>query len=136
MSRVSFDFDRTMSKEHVQEYAKELITQGHEVWVTTSRYDEAHMHLYNRADWTDAGQEDLWEVVDRLSIPRWHVRFTNMECKWTYLDRTHFVWHLDDDELELSNARLYGCSVPMIQVQSGGWKQKCDRLLKKKQDGK
>ena len=95
--------------------------QDHEVWVVTSRFDEAHIHLYHRDDWTKAGQDDLWEVVDKLCIPRHHVRFTNMEFKNTYLDNTHFVWHLDDDETEITEARNNHCSVPFIQVQSGGW---------------
>lgn len=129
--KVSIDFDKTLSKPCVQEYAKELLEQGHEIWVVTSRFDECHIHLYQRTEWTEAGQDDLWEVVDDLGIPRHHVRFTNMESKWMYLDRTHFVWHLDDDYVEINDAKHHGCSVPFIQVQSSGWKQKCNRLLNK-----
>jgi len=136
MAKVSMDFDKTMSKPHVQEYAKQLLDQGHEVWVVTARYDECHIHLYNRTEWTEAGQQDLWDVVDGLGIPRHHVRFMNMEPKYTYLDRTHFVWHLDDDFVEISDAKRYGCSVPFIQVEAGSWKNKCERILKKKTNGK
>lgn len=124
--KVSFDFDGTLSTEYVQEYAKELIDAGHEVWVVTTRYDENHKHRYELNPTLD----DLWEVVDNLGIPRHRVRFTCMDFKNIYLDGTSFLWHLDDNEEEFSQARIHGCSVPMISVH-GNWKMKCDRLIKK-----
>ena len=90
--KISFDFDGTLEHEDVQEYAAELIGRGIEVWVVTTRWDENHKHKYPM----NATLNDLWEVVDRLGIPRWHVRFTCMEWKATYLKGTNFVWHLDD----------------------------------------
>lgn len=35
--KVSFDFDGTLEPPIVQQYAKELIEKGIEVWVVTSR---------------------------------------------------------------------------------------------------
>lgn len=35
--KVSFDFDDTLSKPKVQEYAKELINRGIEVYIVTAR---------------------------------------------------------------------------------------------------
>lgn len=123
--KVSFDFDGTLSEEHVQDYAQELIEQGVEVWVVTTRWDENHKHKYELNPTID----DLWEVVDRLGIPRHRVRFTCMEWKYTYLNGTTFSWHLDDNEEEFSYARIHGCNVPMISVHGGGWKEKCNRVM-------
>jgi hypothetical protein len=128
--KLSFDFDGTLEHQTVQEYAKELIDQGHEVWVVTTRWDENHRHRYFHKPTLD----DLWTVVDRLGIPRWRVRFTCMEWKHTYLDGTQFVWHLDDNEEEFKEAEKNGCNVPMIDVLASDWKHKCDLLLKRETD--
>ena len=139
--KVSFDFDGTLENEHVQDYAKELIKRGIEVWIVTTRYDANHQHKWIRqfpdAEWAliyDKHNGDpnfhVWGVAEKLGIPKHHVRFTCMEWKHKYLDGTKFVWHLDDNPEEFSKARQNGCSVPMIQVESGNWKQKCDQLIK------
>ena len=137
MERVSVDFDRTLSTEAVQKYVQELQERGYEVWVVTSRYDEAHIHLYERSDWTDAGQSDLWEVVDRLNIPREHVRFTNMTPKCHYIANTKFLFHLDDDISEILDASDFHCNVPFIfyvNEREDVWKNHCERILKHKEN--
>ena len=132
---VTFDFDKTLSRPDVQEYASALIARGIDVWVLTRRYDNLHIHKYeahnlSKDEWNN---DDVWEVVDRLGIPRWKVHFTNMEWKSDYLLGTNVLWHLDDDYMELSNIKYSGCKTIGIQVVSGGWKRKCERLLNKKQ---
>lgn len=128
--KVSFDFDGTLSEPVVQEYAQELIARGVEVWVVTTRWDENHKHKYPM----NATLDDLWEVVDKLNIPRWRVRFTCMQWKYTYLDGTQFVWHLDDNETEFDYARKHQCNVPMVWVEQKTWKEKCEELLNKPAD--
>ena len=123
--KVSFDFDGTLEFQDTQDYAAELVAKGVEVWVVTTRYDENHKHKYPM----NATLDDLWEVVDRLGIPRHRVRFTCMEWKYTYLNGTTFAWHLDDNPEEFSKAKAHGCSVPMVSVDANGWMIKCDRLL-------
>lgn len=125
--KVSFDFDGTLEHSNVQEYAKELIENGIEVWVVTTRWDENHKHKYPK----NATLDDLWEVVDRLGIPRHHVRFTCMEWKWTYLDGTNFAWHLDDNIEEFQHAKKMGCTIPMIDVVESNWKEECEAYLNK-----
>lgn len=123
--KVSFDFDGTLELVHIQEYAKKLIDQGHEVWVVTTRYDENHRHRY----FTNPTLDDLWSVVDKLGIPRHRVRFTLMEYKHKYLDGTQFIWHLDDNPEEFKHARMHGCSVPLIHVENPNWQYRCNQLL-------
>jgi hypothetical protein len=125
--KVSFDFDGTLEFSNVQSYAKQLLNDGFEVWVVTTRYDENHKHLYP----SNATLDDLWEVVDRLGIPRHHVRFTCMEWKCTYLDNTPFLWHLDDNIQELKEATKMGCSVPIVDVEANGWQDICNDIIAK-----
>lgn len=128
--KVSFDFDGTLQLEEVQEYAKQLILNGHDVWVVTTRWDENHRHRY----FDNPTLDDLWSVVDNLGIPRWKVRFTCMEWKYTYLDKTQFVWHLDDNPDEIKHARINQCSVPIMSVENPNWKYRCDQMLKRETD--
>lgn len=128
---VSFDFDSTLSRKDVQEYAKELLQRGIDVWIVTSRYDELHKHRYQH----NPTNNDLWAVIDELNIPRWKVRFTCMESKSLYLIHTKIVWHLDDDTVELYEMRYNKCQTVGISVNSGNWKQKCERYLERSAKG-
>lgn len=130
---VTFDFDGTLSRPHVQEYALELLDRGLDVWVVTSRYNNLCLAKHNNsigtAHWDN---NDLWTVVDKLGIPRWKVVFTNMEHKANFLDKTNVVWHLDDDFYELSQMRAKKCKTIGIQVSSSSWKKKCEKILNQK----
>ena len=125
---VSVDFDSTLSRRDVQEYVKKLISSGVDVWVVTSRYDDLHIHRYS----FEATNSDLWFVVDSLNIPRWKVRFTCGESKSLYLAHSNVIWHLDDDPVELFEIKNMKIKTYGIQVEAGSWKQKCNRLLNKK----
>ena len=124
-SLVTFDFDGTLSRNDVQEYALELISKGVDVWVVTSRYDELHKHRYK----INPTNDDLWDVIDKLNIPRWKVRFTCMDWKAPYLFYTKAIFHLDDNEKEFSQMRNIKCKTVGVQVSSGGFKNKCNRIL-------
>lgn len=124
------DFDSTLSRKDVQEYVKELLASGIDVWVLTSRYDQ--LHLTPNRNPNGYTNEDLWTVVDEVGIPRWKVIFSNMEWKSEYLTGTDVIWHLDDDSRELSYIRKAHIGTIGIQVEAGSWKQKCKRILKNK----
>jgi len=130
----TFDYDGTLSRPDVQEYAKQLVDRGIDVWVVTSRYDELHIHGYEgQIDPSNWNNDDIWAVVDRIGIPRWKVHFTNMEWKSEYLMGTNVIWHLDDNPKELFMIKNSGIKTIGIQVVAGSWKRKCERLLNKKQ---
>lgn len=125
-SSVSFDFDGTLSRPDVQQYAAELIRRGLNVWVVTARFDENHQYRYQN----NPANTDLWAVTDALKILPQQVRFQNMRPKAEYLEGTRIIWHLDDDPVELSQMQKSTCcSVVGISVLSGGWQQKCERAL-------
>jgi len=123
---VTFDFDKTLSKKHVQEYVKELLQMDIDVWIVTSRYDDLHTHNYDNSDYNNS---DIFAVADELNIPRWKIRFTCMEWKFEYLLGTNAIWHLDDNQTELYKLNTSGAKTIGIQVNSGSWKNKCNRLI-------
>ena len=78
---VTFDFDGTLSRKDVQEYAIELMKKRIDVWVLTTRYDELHKHRYE----PNPTNDDLWEVIYSLNIPRWKVRLEKLlKMLWEY----------------------------------------------------
>ena len=78
--RVSFDYDATLSRKDVQEFAKKLVSRGIEVWIVTSRFDDETAK--EKAWWWIKDQNNnLFEVADECGIRRENIKFTNMESK-------------------------------------------------------
>ncbi len=124
---VTFDFDDTLAKPVVQEYCKVLVKRGIDVWILTSRYDMLNIHRY--ADVEHHNHKDLWKVCEYVGIPRHKVIFTNFTSKAEYLKETNVLWHLDDNYLVLSEIKHQCPKTFGIQVNSGSWKSKCERIL-------
>ena len=119
--KVSFDFDSTLDRPVVQDYAKSLIQDNIEVWIVTSRMSKVN------TDWN----KDLFLVADKLGILKENIVFTEMSDKFEFFKDKDFIWHLDDDwvELNLINEHCkdtwgFGCFGNSV------WKNKCDKLLK------
>lgn len=122
--KVTFDFDSTLSRPEVQDYAKELINYKMDVWVLTSRFDELNKHKYPH----NPTNEDLYAVTDKLLIPREKIRFTNMRPKAEYLEGTRVLWHLDDDDVELYDIRRLTKTIGVNSLEKD-WHFKCDDIL-------
>ena len=120
--KVSFDFDATLSNLKVQEYAKELISKGVEVWICTSRFKTVNAP---NPEWND----DLLKVADEVGINRDNIIFTEHANKSEYLDGKGFVWHLDDDWIELSFIKTDTDLVGISVFGGGDWKRQCNNLL-------
>jgi len=90
--RLSFDFDSTLSIKEIEVFAKELIEDGYEVWVITTR---------NHAFFAE-----VKDVTDRLKIPSHRVIFTSGKDKYKACEDLNISIHLDDDnhEIEVINA--------------------------------
>jgi hypothetical protein len=121
--KVSIDFDGTLSHTVVEKFAERLLKLGVDVWICTLRFDDTHKDssLYHNND-------EIFAVAERLGIPRNKVVFTNYQDKDTFFkDHPDFVWHLDDDFLQLmaiSKTRVKG-----VNVLKEGWKSRCIDLL-------
>lgn len=113
---VSFDFDGTLSKKSVQNFARYCIDQGLIVWVVTSRYPITGT-IYNR---------DLFEIAHQLSIPRERIVFTSSGLKKDYFEHfPDFIFHLDDDWIELHEIEVLTDVKAIPIFGNSDWEQDC-----------
>lgn len=137
---VSFDFDETLDRRDVQEFAMDIKNKGHEIYICTSRYSDtdapkAWFPQYKSAKVTGFN-DDLYRVADLLEIPKSNIIFTNMVDKVRLLEGRNIRWHLDNDDLEIMQLRRAengGAPVPtgIFLDWDGEWKYKCWSLLEK-----
>lgn len=133
-SAVSFDFDGTLDRKDVQNFARMLVNRGFNVHIVTCRYDD--ITLYSEEFKKKYGIVNLekefaylFEVADNVGIDRENIHFTNMEMKFTFFEEhPEFLLHLDDDSLEL---RAINHSTHTIAVSSkaSNYRQKMLRIL-------
>lgn len=124
MKKVSIDFDSTLTMQHVEDFAKSLLLKGIEVHITTSRFEVGKKKFLS-----ETHNDDLFNVADRLGIPKEHIHFTNMDDKYNHLDG--FIWHLDDDWIELDLLGESDCEcIGITHIGNIKWKDECKRLLK------
>jgi uncharacterized HAD superfamily protein len=83
MSRISFDFDGVLSTSQGQQLAARKISEGNEVWILTARQSE-HRDAVDR-------------IAKKLGIEPSHVKFTNGEDKWKYVERYNIDQHYDNN---------------------------------------
>ena len=124
--KVSFDFDNTLSYKLVQDYAKSLINKGHEVFILTARYNEMKKSFYV----PNPTNEDLFEVAKKIGIKERNIIFTNMENKYTFLNDTEVLFHLDDCWQTIKEINEI-TKVTAIDVMQPKWKEQCNEILNK-----
>ena len=130
MKKVSFDYDGTLALPSVEEFAKELVEQGYDVWVVTSRVGDDDLdnsfQPWKTPDWN----RDLWESCERIGIPKDNVVFTSFKEKIDYLKDKNYIFHLDDDLYELTAIMESGDSCRPLNVGHFDWKNNCLEVLK------
>lgn len=123
---VSFDFDETLDNKRIQAYAKSLILKGIDVHITTSRYSNPTSYLP-----IIGNHNDLYDVSQKLGIEKDKIHFTEFRDKADWFIENpeyEFIWHLDNDSLEvlgINNAT----SIVGINCYNAGWKDKCNAYL-------
>ena len=127
--KVSFDFDGTLEFHDEQNYAKELVNRGIEVWIVTSRYEDTSNYSFVVPE-RSKNHKDLYDVAEKLNIPKERIHFTNMQYKSEFFKEQgkDFVWHLEDNALEIqlikSLKALHNSTVQVIDaVYGGNWKE-------------
>lgn len=132
MKKVSFDFDGCIGDSiSLQEYAIELISKGIDVWIVTTRWDRTSK--YCDPEYYKFHKNDSWLEVHglarELGIPIKNIVFTNYTWKYDkfFKFNNDFIFHIDDNSDELRNLSKVG--IVGIAYPSGGWKQKCEKLL-------
>jgi uncharacterized HAD superfamily protein len=115
MNQVSVDFDGTLSRKDVQIYIATLIARNIKVFVITSRFKKRN--------------QDLYKVTNKLKIPKDQIIMTERKPKVYFINKLNLVWHLDDNDYELSEiANNSNCKA--IDVKSQKWLSFCEKLLK------
>lgn len=129
--QVSFDFDNTLSRKDVQDYAKSLINKGFEVWILTSRYKKCNDYPWYKPSLHENCHQDIFNVMEELNLPEERLIFTNMQDKADTIlafDWFNPVWHLDDDYIEL-NIIHKKTKCRAFSVVSSSYKKKCNKAL-------
>lgn len=127
--KLSFDFDNTLSRKDVQDFAKKLVRDGHEVWIVTSRVDDKTAN--ERAWWWIKDQNiNLYNVAKECGIKEDNIKFTCGEIKVKFLEGEGFNFHLDDDDIELIEIFESGDSCKPINVENPDWLESCLEILK------
>jgi len=122
MKKVSFDFDGILSRNDIQDYAKELLGRDIDVWICTSRTSPENSVNDN---WND----DSLLVADKLGIKRENIIFTSYANKSEFLNDKNFSWHIDDDNIELSLLRTNTDVKPIFLFGNKDWKNDCENNL-------
>lgn len=131
--KVSFDFDATLSRHDVQVYASGLVDDGHEVWIVTSRWDMNNLdkRWKSKKDGTPWRHQDLFKVAEWCGIKKEHIHFTNRAKKAKFLEDNDFIFHVDDNDLELIEIMKNG-KVESINVDYFEWEHMCNDIIRNK----
>jgi len=125
--KVSFDFDSTLDRGDVQMLAMWLVHQGIEVWIVTSRISDDDAAFKG---WTHNWNGDLWTVADQVGIKKENTHFTAYANKSEFLDGKGFLFHLDDDDIELEFISELDDDIIPIHVEKDDWFNKIKELIK------
>ena len=120
MKKVSFDFDSTLDRLDIQEFAKKLVSDGYEVWIVTTR-------LTNEKSPNPIWNDDLYDVAKQCGISTNNIHFTNGGDKWSFLENKGFIFHIDDDEEEYEFIRQYldRDVIPVMSYGNKEWEKDC-----------
>lgn len=91
--------------------------------MTTARYDDENAKIYA----PQYNNSRLWEVVTNLGIPFEKVYFTNMQLKSDHIDGKDYIFHLDDDSIELEF--LEKTNIVGVNVLDENYQLICDKLI-------
>lgn len=142
MIKISFDFDGSLDRKSLQEYATELVQRKFNVHIVTRRYDSTERYTadftarYNILD-LEKEHQYLFEVADKCGIKPENIHFMNMDDKFKFfVENEGFLWHLDDDYWEVVDINKWSKTIGISCASGSNWRHKCERLIKKKLDGK
>lgn len=130
--KVSFDFDSTLDRKDVQRFAKQLIDDGYETWIVTTRVSLEHakanldQSTINRVEKSNL---KLFRVADNLGIKREHIHFTNAQLKVEFLEDKNYIFHLDDDSEELLAILISGDKCEPFNVNYFEWEELITKKL-------
>lgn len=128
--KISFDFDGTLARKDIQQFAKELINEGHDVWIVTSRC-ATEPALEKGWHWVEKQNQELYDVAKEVGIPREKIVFTEHVDKIVYLEGKGFIFHIDDDPDELWEIVKSGDPCKVVNAEHSDWLVHCKEILGK-----
>jgi hypothetical protein len=133
--KISFDFDSTLSRKDVQSIVIDLITKGYEVWIVTSRCStEATLEILGidneRYQRVDKQNQKLFDVAEKVGIPKDRIVFTNHVDKIEYLKGKGFIVHVDDDPDELMAIFQSDDPCKVVNVDHSDWLYHFNEIIK------
>jgi len=129
--RVSFDFDNTLSEKELQDFCRELVSQGNEVFIVTARISDSEAIKCNWP-WIIRQNQELYSIADECGVLRENIVFTAYSDKIDYLKDKDFIFHIDDDLDEINLIEESNDQCKGVFTYDPDWKQKCLELLKNK----
>jgi hypothetical protein len=129
--KISLDFDYTLSRKDVQEFAKKLVNLDFDVWIVTSRFSNEEASKKNWS-WIEKNNKELYDVADSCGIKKDNIVFTHMIDKIEYLKGKNFTIHLDDNIDELMAILESGDLCKPINVNYFDWENACMEILENK----
>ena len=127
--KVAFDFDGTLSEPEVQEFAKDLVKKGLEVWIITARIDNEYGRK-NGWYWIENQNKQLFDIANDCGIKPENIRFTAMCDKIEFIEGNEFTFHLDDDDYEIDLINSSNDKCEGVWMLDKNWKEKCLKLIK------
>lgn len=121
--RVSFDYDGTLSRPDVHKFAEQLVQSGIEVWIVTTRYKQ--YDFINGRPLAD--NFDLLSVARACGINEKHIVFTSTKPKYQFFKDADFLWHLDNDEVEVREINEHTSVCAILLDKS--WQSNVDSLM-------
>jgi len=128
MKKISFDFDNTLSRVDIQNFAKELVNKGYEVWIVTSRTD-TELSLSRGWNWVKNQNDVLYKVAESCGILRESIHFTDHVDKIEFLQGKNFLFHIDDDPDELWEIVKSGDTCKVVNANHSDWLIHCSDIL-------
>lgn len=133
--KVSFDFDGSLARGSLQEYARELVDSGYDVHIVTARYDSLERYTddflikYHIKD-IEREHNHLFDVAQYIGIKSENIHFTSMVPKYLFfVENPDFIWHLDDDIVEVESINDK-CRTRAIDCnRHNDWKKECNKIL-------
>ena len=71
--------------------------------------------------WKFNENADLFRVADQIGIKTEHIHFTNYDLKAEFLDGKGFLFHLDDDDVEIKFISLLKDIIPINVLKDDWW---------------
>ena len=124
--KVSFDFDGTLvddfygeqnhQKEKIQKICKELIDNGHDVYIVTKRFGEPNK-MYGKKN----EHIEVFELAEKLGIKKENIHFTNREWKYDTLKNLGINVHFENSENKVDQIKKFTSHITTVHIEDPYW---------------